>query len=55
MAAVALVLGRHLVAAGECPQRREDMPELPLGVVVEGSELVRLQSGDVLVQRIDED
>jgi hypothetical protein len=55
MAAVALVLGRHLVAAGERPQRREDLPEFLLGIVVKDGELSRLQSGDVLVQRIDED
>jgi hypothetical protein len=55
MAAVALVLGRHLVAAGERPERGEDVREFPLGIVVEYGELSRLQSGDVLVQRIDED
>ena len=55
MAAIALVLERDLAAVGERPQRREDVRELRLNLVVEGGEPLRVQAADVLIERIDED
>ena len=37
MAAIALVLGRDLAAAGQCPQRREDVRELGSDLIVEAA------------------
>ena len=52
MAAIALVLERHRSAACERRQRREDVRELGLHLVVEGGELLRVEAPDVLIQRI---
>jgi len=52
---MALVLERHLAAAGERPLRREDMRELRSNLVVEYSEPLRVQAAEVLIERIDED
>jgi hypothetical protein len=54
VAAVALVLGRYLVAASQRRQRRENVRELSLDSVTEYGEPARLQARDVLIQRIDE-
>jgi hypothetical protein len=54
VAAIALVLERNLLAAGQRPERWEEMGELRLGLSVELSEPPRLQACDVLVKRIDE-
>ena len=55
MAAIPLVLGRDLSAVGECPLRREDVRELRSNVVVEDGEPLRVQTLEILVERIDED
>ncbi len=55
MAAVALGLERGLTAAGERPQRGEDVRELCLDLTVEYPKSFRLEAPDVLVQRIDEE
>ena len=55
MAAVPLVLQCHLAPARKGGQRGEDVRELCSNVVVQGFEKSRLESVDVLVQRIDED
>jgi hypothetical protein len=55
VAAVALVLERHRATVCERRQRREDMRELRLHVVVEGGEQVGVEALDVLIQRVHED
>ena len=54
VAAIALVLQRHLMSTPERRQRRENVPELRPDVVVQGGEAGWLQALDVLVERIDE-
>ena len=55
MAAIALVLGCDLSAAGERPERRKDVRELRSDLVVECSEPLRVQAAEVFIERIDED
>ena len=55
VAAIALVLERHLAAARERRQRREDVRELAANVVVERAEAVRPEPSHVLVERVHED
>lgn len=54
MAAIALVLERHPAAVGERCQRREDLRELPLDLVIQRRQPFRNQARDVVVQRIEE-
>jgi hypothetical protein len=54
VAAIALVLERHLAAARERRQRREDVRELRSNVVVEDGEPIRAEPSHVLVERIHE-
>src|SRR6266508_3328152 len=49
---IALVLERHLPSTGERGQRREDVRELRLDVVVEHCEPSPLEALEILVQRI---
>ena len=53
--AVALLLERDFSSVSESRQRREDVGELCLSVVVEGRELLRVEALDVLVQGIHKD
>src|SRR5215813_7504574 len=55
MAAVTLVLGRYLAAGRQLRQRREDVRELCLDLIVERRERRRRQAGEVVVQRVHED
>src|SRR5215475_5055481 len=55
MAAVTLVLGRYLAAGRQPRQRREDVRELCLDLIVERRERRRRQAGEVVVQRVHED
>jgi hypothetical protein len=55
VAAIALVLERHLATARERRQRRKDVRELRLDVVLEGGQPIRSEASHVLVERIDED
>src|SRR6266540_4422413 len=54
VAPIALVLERHLPSTGERGQRREDVRELRLDVVVEHCEPSPLEALEILVQRIHE-
>jgi hypothetical protein len=55
VAVVALLLRGHVASAGEVPKRREDVPELCLDLTVQFGKAIRLETGDVLVQGINED
>ena len=55
VAAIALVLERHLTAARKRRQRRKDVRELGLDVIVEHRDRFRFQALHVLFQRIHED
>jgi hypothetical protein len=55
MAAIALVLQSDLAGVGEGPQRRQDLPEFRSNLVVERAQALRVETRDVLIQRIDED
>ena len=55
MAAVTLVLGRYLAAGRQPRQRREDVRELCLDLIVERRERRWRQAGEVVVQRVHED
>src|SRR5262245_26993390 len=55
MAAVALMLERHLVPVSERRERWEDVRDLRLHVAVERVEEAGFETVDVLVQRVDED
>ena len=52
---VALVQDSRATAAAEVRQRREDLRELDAHVLVEVGQSSRLDAGEVLVQRVDED
>jgi hypothetical protein len=51
----ALVLRCDLAGIGKGPQRRQQVPELRPHLLVERVEGGRLKTGDVLVERVDED
>jgi hypothetical protein len=55
VAAIALVLDRHVVCARQRRQRREDVRELRAHVLVQPVECGRIEPAHVLVEGIDED